>query len=485
MFSAALSTVPEPKPTAPSAASSRDDRIAQAFAAQKAGAAARRTGFGLKERRAALAALADAVRRHERDLIAALRDDLGRPEAETILVDYLPVLDEIHHARRHLRRWMRPVRVAPTLGSLGTSARIVPQARGVCLIIAPWNVPFALALGPLVSCLAAGNSAILKPSEMSPATSALIARLVAEALPPDLVTVIEGDRTVAEALLALPFDHIFFTGSPAVGKIVMAAAARHLTSVTLELGGKSPVIVGPDADLDRAADWITMGKFLNAGQVCITPDHLFVHASVKERFLDTLRARIIRAYGTGNASPNLTRIVSDAHARRLGELVADALAKGARPVLDHGAEGRDRGPLLIEALTPEMRLDQEEIFGPILPVIPYDDLDQVIDRINTRDKPLALYIFDRDRSRIDRILAQTTSGGVGINLTLVQFTHPGLPFGGVNTSGIGSGHGVHGFAAFSHQRAVLRNRFLPLPLVFPPYGPRQMRLIRLVKRLLG
>ena len=467
------------------AATSSPDRISAAFTAQKAVMAARRSSFGLAERRAALAALADAIRRHERPLVEALHSDLGRPEAETILIDYLPVLDEIAHARRNLRRWMQPRRVRPNLASFGSSGRIVPQPRGVCLIIAPWNAPFALALGPLVSCLAAGNSAILKPSEMTPATSALITRLVAVTFPPDLVTVIEGDKTVAEALLALPFDHIFFTGSPAVGKIVMTAAAQHLTSVTLELGGKSPVIVGPDADLDRAADWITFGKFVNAGQVCIAPDHLFVHAAVKDRFLAALRARIIRAYGLGPASPNLSRIVTPAHARRLGDLVADALAKGARPVLDHGADAQARGPLLIEALTPEMRLDQEEIFGPILPIIPFDDLSPVIDRINSRDKPLALYIFDRDTSRIERILQETTSGGVGINLTMAQFTHTGLPFGGVNSSGIGSGHGAHGFAAFSHQRAILRNRFMPLPQLFPPYGPRTMRLIRLVKRVLG
>jgi aldehyde dehydrogenase (NAD+) len=480
-----LNVVPAPRPPPANGGAVPQGDIATAFAAQRAGVAALRTSFGLKERRAALARLADAVRRHEHDLVEALREDLGRPEAETILNDYLTVLEEIHHARRHLRRWLQPRRVRPTLATFGSSARIVPQARGVCLIISPWNVPFGLALGPLVSCLAAGNSAILKPSEMTPATSSLIAKLVAETFPPDLVTVFQGDRTVAEALLALPFDHIFFTGSPGVGKIVMAAAAKHLTSVTLELGGKSPVIVGPDADLDRAADWITFGKFLNAGQVCISPDHLFVHAAIKDRFLEKLRARITRAFGTGHASPHLTRIVNESHARRLSDLVADALAKGATPVLDHGAEGRARGPLLIEALTPEMRLDQEEIFGPILPVIPYDDLGQVIDRINTRDKPLVLYIFDRDQARIDHVVTRTTSGGVGINLTMVQFSHAGLPFGGVNTSGMGSGHGEHGFNAFSHQRAILRNRFLPLPLLFPPYDKRAMRLIGLVKRLLG
>jgi aldehyde dehydrogenase (NAD+) len=461
------------------------DPILAAFAAQKALAAERRRSFGLAERRAVLDKLAQAIRANEAALVAACAEDLGRPEAETILIEYLTVLQDIRHTRRHLRRWMRPRRVAPTLASFGSSARVEVQPRGVCLVIAPWNLPFALAIGPVISALAAGNAVILKPSELTPATSAFVKRLVAETLPPDLCTVIEGDKTVAERLLALPFDHIFFTGSPAVGKIVMAAAAKHLTSVTLELGGKSPVIVGEGADLERAADWITFGKFLNAGQVCIAPDHLFVHASVKDRFLTLLRARIAKAYGSGATSPNLARIVSDSHAARLSDVLADAVAKGAQPVLNAGAKGRAMGPVLVEAITPEMRLDQEEIFGPILPILPYDDLTQVIDRINARDKPLALYIFDRDLARIDRIVAETTSGGVGINLTLVQFSHANLPFGGVNTSGIGAGHGETGFRAFSHERAVLRNRFLPLPMIFPPYGPRVMRLIGILKRVLG
>ena len=457
----------------------------ECFDAQKAAAARRRSTFGLRERRAALDRLAATVRRSETEVIAALRADLGRPAAETLLMDYLIVLEDIRHARRHLRRWMAPRRVAPSLAGLGSSARIVPQPRGVCLIIAPWNLPFSLALGPLVSCLAAGNSAIVKPSELAPATSALLARLIAETFPPDLVAVVEGDKAVAERLLALPFDHIFFTGSPTVGKVVMAAAARNLTSVTLELGGKSPVIVGPGADIARAADWIVFGKFLNAGQTCIAPDHLFVHREVHQPFVAALRARIARAYGSGAASPHLARIVSPAHADRLASLVADALAKGAGPVLQGGREGQALGPTLLERITPDMRLEEEEIFGPILPILPYDDLGQVIDRINARDKPLALYVFDRDRARIDRVIRETSSGAVGVNLTLVQFSHLGLPFGGVNGSGMGAAHGVHGFRAFSHERAVMRNRFLALPLLFPPYGARVMRLIGLLKRFVG
>lgn len=458
---------------------------ASLFARMKAGNDTRRLSFGLAERRAALDRLADAVRRSEAALIAALQADLGRPEAEAILSDYLPVLQDIAHVRRHLRRWMRPRRVWPALASFGASGRIERQPRGTCLIIAPWNFPFQLAIGPLVSCLAAGNAAILKPSEMTPATSALLARLIAETFPPDLVSVVEGDKSVAEELLALPFDHIFFTGSPAVGRIVMAAAARTLASVTLELGGKSPVIVGPDADLKRAADWITFGKFVNAGQTCIAPDHLYVHASVREPFLTALRARITRAYGDGEASPHLARIVTPDHARRLTDLLADAVQKGGRPLLPAKPDGQAMPPQLVTDITPDMRLSQEEIFGPILPILTYTDLDNVLTAINAGDKPLALYVFDRDAARVDRIIRATTSGGVGVNLTLVQFTHPNLPFGGVNTSGIGAAHGEHGFLAFSHERAVLRNRFLFLPLIFPPYTPRVMRLIGLIKRILG
>ncbi|MCU0905264.1 MAG: aldehyde dehydrogenase family protein [Tabrizicola sp.] len=455
------------------------------FARMKAGNDARRTAFGLAERRAALDKLAAAIRQNEAALVAALQADLGRPEAEAILSDYLPALQEIAHARRHLRRWTRPRRVWPTLATFGTSARVKYQPRGTCLIIAPWNFPFQLAIGPLVSCLAAGNAAIVKPSEMTPVTSALIARIIAETFPPDLVSVIEGDKAVAEELLALPFDHIFFTGSPVVGRIVMAAAAKTLASVTLELGGKSPVIVGPDARLDQAAAWVTFGKFLNAGQTCIAPDHLYVHAAIREPFLAALRSRIVQAYGKGAASPHLARIVSPAHARRLSDLIADAVGKGASLPLSGGEDGQSIGPHLVEHTTPDMRLSREEIFGPVLPILTYTDLDQVIAAINAGEKPLALYVFDRDPARVDRIVASTTSGGVGVNLTLVQFTHPNLPFGGVNTSGIGTAHGEAGFRAFSHERAVLRNRFLALPLLFPPYTPRVMRLLRLVKRVFG
>ncbi|WP_240610974.1 aldehyde dehydrogenase family protein [Oceaniglobus ichthyenteri] len=459
--------------------------IDAAFSAQRDTVASRRQSFGLAERRAALARLGRAIRQNETALIAALATDFGKPEAEVILTEIVPVMQEIRHTSRHLRRWMRARRVLPTLATLGTSARVRPEARGVCLIIAPWNYPFSLAIGPLVSALAAGNSAIIKPSEMAPATSAFIARLISEIFPPDLVTVIEGAVDTSTELLAQPFDHIFFTGSPKVGKIVMGAAAKTLASVTLELGGKSPTIIGPDADLNAAARWIAFGKFANAGQTCIAPDHVFVHHAVKNDFLTALRDRIAGSYGTGPTSPHLARIVNADHATRLAGLLRDAVAKGARVLLEGGQKDREMGPTLIESITPEMEIDHEEIFGPILPIMTYDNLDTVIDRINGRPKPLALYIFSKQRSQVDRIIAAISSGGVGVNLTVAQFVHPNLPFGGVNTSGIGMAHGHYGFRAFSHERAILSNHFSALPLIFPPYTPKVNRLVALIKRILG
>lgn len=461
------------------------DAITAAFAAQRARVEERRLNFGYAERRAALEKLWAAIRKNDAAIIEALRSDFGKPEAETIFSEILPVTQELRHTLKHLRRWMKPKRYAPSLATFGTSAQVIPQPRGVCLIISPWNYPFNLSLGPLVSCLAAGNAAILKPSEMTPATSALIARMIAETFPPDLVTVFEGGKDVSQSLLALPFDHIFFTGSPAVGRVVMEAASKNLASVTLELGGKSPTIVGPDADLEQAAAWVAFGKFVNAGQTCIAPDHLFVHASVKARFIAALRGRIAKAYESASGRDDLARIVNGHHAGRLSGMIEDAKAKGARIISGGGVEGRAIEPTLVEAVTPDMEIDREEIFGPILPVMSYDDIETVLARINARPKPLSLYIFDKNKERVDHILAATSSGGVGVNLTMLHYTHAELPFGGVNNSGIGAAHGSNGFRAFSHERSVLRNRFSMTPLVFAPYKGLAKRLIDLAKRFLG
>ncbi|HHC29377.1 MAG TPA: aldehyde dehydrogenase family protein [Rhodobacterales bacterium] len=456
------------------------------FAAMKAQAIARRASFDLAARREALRALRGAIKRHEAEIIAAIGADFGKPQAEVILTEILPVLIEIDHALRHLRRWMRPRRVRPVFSSLGTSARIRPEPRGLALILSPWNYPFSLAISPLVSALAAGNGAVVKPSELTPATSALTARIVAEALPADLATVIEGGKVTAQALLDLPFDHIFFTGSPEVGRIVMQKAARHLASVTLELGGKSPTIVGPGADVEAAARWIAFGKFANAGQTCIAPDHVFVHESLHQPFVAALRAQLEKTYGTGAASPHLARVIDAAHAARLTAMVDEARAGGARLLMGSGtAEGERLAPTLIEALTPDMALEQEEIFGPVLPILPFRGLSEVIARINARPKPLALYLFETDHAMIERVIAETSSGSVAVNLTVAQYSHPGLPFGGVNASGIGTSHGEHGFRSFSHERAILTNRFSPIPLLFPPYTGRKQRLLARLRRWIG
>ena len=457
------------------------------FDRQAAAAAARRTSFGLRERRAALAALLAALDRHRASLLAAMKADYGKDETEATLWEILPVQTEIGHARRHLRRWMRPRKALPSLTMLGTSARVKPEAKGVALIIAPWNFPVLLALGPVVSAIAAGNSVILKPSELTPATSAALKMMLADTFPDDLVAVAEGGPEVAEALLDMPFDHIFFTGSTAVGRIVMERAARHLTPVTLELGGKSPVIVGPGADLAKAARWIAWGRFANTGQTCVAPDHVFVPRARKAELLSALKAELERFYGPDPArSPDYGRVVNSRHFGRLAGLLDDAVAQGAT-IAHGGARAADQcflAPTILTGTTPTMRISDEEIFGPILPVIPYDDLAEAIGRINGRPKPLALYVFARDRSFIRRVQAETRSGGLGVNLTVAQFIHPNLPFGGIGASGLGAGHGRAGFETFSHPKPVLANRLSTLPLVFPPYNGRVRALTRLLLRFL-
>lgn len=459
--------------------------LAALFAAHKAAVPARRVSFDRHARLAALAKLRQAVLDRQDDIIAALAADFGKHPVEVRLTEILPILQDISHARRHLRRWMRPRRVLPTLMMIGTSARIEAQPRGVALIIAPWNFPFQLALGPLVSALAAGCSAIIKPSEMTPATSALIADMVADCFAPDLVAVVQGGVEASTQLLALPFDHIFFTGSPAVGKIVMAAAAKSLASVTLELGGKSPVIVGPDANIAKAAKWIAWGRFINAGQTCVAPDHVFVHASQRAALTDALQGRIAAMYGADPAtSPALARIVDDRNFARVTGLIADAVKAGAKVVAGGQADtgARRLAPTLLEQTAADMDVSREEIFGPVLPLIPYDDLDVVLERINAGPHPLALYFFG-SKGLAGGVVAGTTSGSVGVNLTVMPVIHGNLPFGGVGTSGMGAAHGQAGFAAFSHMRPVLRNRFLPMSLLFPPYTGRVKKLAKLVQRL--
>ncbi|KFE36944.1 aldehyde dehydrogenase family protein [Thioclava atlantica] len=458
------------------------------FARLAAGNARRRLRFGLPARREALRALSEAIRNNEDEILAALSADFAKPEAEIRLTEILPVQAEIAHALRNLKRWMRPRRARPTRATLGMRARIISEPKGTALIIAPWNYPVALSLGPLASALAAGCAVVLKPSELTPASTEVITRIVAEALPEDLAVVCQGGVEMSQALLDLPFDHVFFTGSPRVGRIVMEKAARHLASVTLELGGKSPVIVGPGADLKKAARMIAWAKFSNAGQTCIAPDHVFVSKSVEAPFLAELKAAIAKMYGrteeAQEASRDLARIVSPDHFARLMALVAEAEAGGARTLTGGKGQAEKRyiAPTVLMGTDPSMGVEREEIFGPVLPVIPFGDAEDVLARIEAGPRPLALYIFERDRSLVERLRRASSSGAVGVNVALVHYFHQNLPFGGIGNSGVGAAHGYWGFAAFSHDKPVLENRFTPLGLFMPPY--RGARLVKLAQRLL-
>jgi aldehyde dehydrogenase (NAD+) len=463
------------------------------FAGQAATALALRRSTAA-QRRARLGRLLDALLARREALVTAFAKDLGKPAVEVDLTELLPVVDDIRHAQKHLKRWMRPHHAAPTLTTLGTRARIVYQPRGRCLIIGPWNYPLSTLVGPLVSAVAAGNTVILKPSEFTPNVNAVIGELIAEVFQPGEVAMVEGAIETSTHLLSLPFDHVFFTGSPAVGKVVMAAAARHLASVTLELGGKSPVVVDASADLRHAAEHVMWGKLVNAGQTCVAPDHLYVHRSVMERFVGLCREVLAERFGADAASvassPDLGRMIHARHAQRVAALVDDAVAGGARVLAGgtHDAEQRYVAPTILADVPDGARIAQDEIFGPVLPIAPFDSLDEVIARINAAPKPLALYLWSRDAGTVEKLRTETSSGSFCVNLCLQQFAHSNLPFGGVNNSGLGNAHGFFGFKAFSHERAVLAGGPLSaLKLLFPPYTAGKAKLslglVQLLRRL--
>ncbi len=457
--------------------------IVRCFRAQEATALRLRTSTA-GERRRKLVRLREALLNRREALCAAFHQDFRKPAAEVELTELLPVVDEIHTAIRHLGRWMRPRRVMPTLATLGTSARVTYQGKGRCLIIGPWNYPVATLIGPLVSAVAAGNAVILKPSEFTPAVNAVLADVVADVFDPVEVAMIPGGAATAQALLECPFDHVFFTGSPEVGKVVMAAAARHLASVTLERGGKSPVIVDASADLQRAAEVIMWGKLINAGQTCVAPDTLFVQRGVHDELVRRCWQIIGARYGASDAevaaSGDLARIINERHAARIGGLIDEARAAGAEALAGghHDAGARYVAPTLLCNVPSEARIAREEIFGPVLPVFEFDDIGEAIAHINARPRPLALYLWSNDGATIRRVLAETSSGGAVVNHCMIQYAHSGLPFGGIGNSGIGNAHGYFGFRAFSHERAVLEGGWLlTVKAFFPPYTPMKRRLI--------
>ncbi len=447
-------------------------------------------GSTAAERIARIRKLHDAVLDYRVRIREAGFADFRKPPEEVDLTEVLPVISEARDAMRNLGKWMKPKYVMPTRVTLGSSSWIQVEPKGRCLIISPWNYPLNLTLGPLVSCLAAGNPAIIKPSEMTPHLSAMIAELIGGVFPESEVAVFQGEAAVSTQLLELPFDHIFFTGSPAIGKVVMAAAAKNLTSVTLELGGKSPTIVDADADVRLAAQTTVWGKFTNNGQTCIAPDHVYVHADIQEAFIRACVAAIRSSFGidadSQKDSLSLARVVNPRHTRRIAALLEDAQSHGARVI--HGGEVQPADcfiqPTLLDAMPVGSRIFQEEIFGPLLPLIVFDDLGKVIDQINAEPKPLALYFWGKSNARINLVLAATSAGGTCINSCVMHYSHSGLPFGGVNNSGIGSAHGHFGFKAFSHERAVLRTRILGLQILFPPYRNITRRILNLLLRLL-
>ncbi len=437
-----------------------------------------------QERIALIKKLRTAMLARREDFYAAFAQDMRKSKAEVEGAEFMPVLDEMRHAIGSLKRWMKPQTVTPVLTSVGSKAQIQMQPRGRVLIIAPWNYPLNQCFCPLVSAIAAGNTVVLKPSEMTPTVSKLMGEIIAQVFEPTHVAYFEGGQATSTALLALPFDHIFFTGSPAVGKLVMAAAAKHLTSITLELGGKSPTIVDETADIKLAAENLIWGKFINSGQTCIAPDHIYVHSKVKAKFIKAALAALTTYYGApakrmGNA--DLTHIVNQRHTQRLADLLVDAQKSGARIIVGGQVDIAECmvAPTLLDGVNADMRIMQEEIFGPLLPILEFSDVNDVIAQINANPKPLALYVYSSNEKRVSQIIAQTSSGGACVNQCMMHNVQGNLPFGGVNNSGIGSTHGHHGFKAFSHERSVLTAGRLRLEKLFaPPYTPTRFKLIK-------
>ncbi|MCC2547357.1 aldehyde dehydrogenase family protein [Hymenobacter sp. BT175] len=442
------------------------------------------------ERAARLEELGRWLTQNRRRIEQALYADFRKPAEEAALSEIYVSQLELRHTLQHLREWMSPRKVGTPLPLLGTRAWVQPEPKGVVLIIAPWNYPFYLALDPLISALAAGNCCMLKPSEMTPHTSALLREMVAEVFDPSEVVVCEGDRDVSTALLQLPFDHIFFTGSPQVGKIVMRAAAEHLTAVTLELGGKSPVLVDETASLRDAAEKIVWGKFLNAGQTCVAPDYLLVHESVRNALVEEIRQatrRLHDADGRGvQQSDSYARIVNGHHFRRLSHLLEEGQRTGGTLEMGGIVDQSECfiEPTLISNVPEDAGLWQEEIFGPILPLRTYRTLMEAVDFINARPRPLALYLFSQSRENRRYVLSHAPAGGVSVNDTIVHLMHPDLPFGGLGNSGMGRCHGRYGFDTFSNLKSVLQQRVGPtsVKMLYPPYTPRVRKMIDLLLR---
>lgn len=458
----------------------------EAFQALKAGFASD-PDPGWPVRRDRLKALRSALLTNKDAFCEAVSADFGnRARMETLGAEVMVSSQGIAYMLEHAREWMasEPRHIGILFAPAWGEVRFQPK--GVVGVISPWNYPVQLAFVPLATALAAGNRVLLKPSELTPRTSELMAKVLHETFAPDVVRVVTGDASVGASFSALPFDHLFFTGSTAVGRAVMRAAAENLTPVTLELGGKSPAIVHAEADLNGAAERIAFGKLLNAGQTCVAPDTLLVPRPLEADLKERLVARMRSFYPTIRDNGDYTSIVTDRHHARLTGLVQDARDRGAvvtevNPAGEDLSGTRKIAPTLIQQATDDMAVMQEEIFGPILPIVPYDRLEDAIAWVNARPRPLALYYFDTNRGRIDRVLRHTHSGGVTINDTALHVGQEDLPFGGIGPSGMGAYHGKEGFQAFSHAKAVMHQRRVrTIGLFNPPFGRTADRIMKLL-----
>ncbi|EEM00462.1 aldehyde dehydrogenase ywdH [Bacillus mycoides DSM 2048] len=407
----------------------------------------------LETRKNNLKKLYEGIQRFEDEIFQALKLDLNKSVHESFTTEIGYVLKEISFQMKHISSWSKPKRVRTALTHFGSKGKVVPEPYGVTLIIAPWNYPFQLAIAPLVGALAAGNTVVLKPSELTPNVSKVLTRMLGELFPEELVSVVEGGAEESTALLKEPFDYIFFTGSVGIGKVVMEAAAKKLTPLTLELGGKSPCIVHKDAKLDVTARRIVWGKFLNAGQTCVAPDYMYVHSSVKEQLIEALRHEIAEQYGKDALqNDNYVRIVSERHFERLCTFLQDG-----KPVIggNYTKETLHIEPTVLTNVTWQSAVMEDEIFGPILPIIEYDKIEEVIETIQYHPKPLALYVFSEDRKVQEKVTSNISYGGGCINDVVYHLATPYLPFGGVGSSGLGSYHGEQSFRTFSHYKSIL------------------------------
>jgi aldehyde dehydrogenase (NAD+) len=436
-----------------------------------------------------LKSLKATIEKNEHHIYEALQSDLRKNQFEAAVTEVIFIYGEIDFAIKNLRKWMKPTRAGKSMASLMAKNRIYYEPKGVCLIISPWNYPFQLMMSPLLSAIAAGNCAILKPSELSPATSKIIGKIIKECLDEQEVCCFKGDVSVSTALLKLPFDHIFFTGSPAIGKIVMEAAAKNLTSVTLELGGKSPTIIDQQANLKNAAEKIAWGKLVNAGQTCIAPDYVLIPENRQEEFIREYSNATKRMFFKNPQEINeevYAKIINQKHFKRILSLIDDASTKGAK--ISFGGQYQEEvqtiNPTLLTELPANANIMEEEIFGPVLPLITYKLLDEAIEMVNSKSKPLALYIFSDHDKNVRHIIKNTSAGGTCVNDVLIHISNPKLPFGGVNSSGIGSCHGIFGFKTFSHERTVVfQSKMNMSSMIYPPYDGKSW-VLKLLKKIM-